>query len=73
MKINVKVKPAAGENKVEKVDETNYKVSVKSPPVGGAANREVVEVLADYFHVPRSKVYISFGYKYKNKVVEINP
>lgn len=71
MKINVKVKAAAGENKVEKIDETNYKVSVKSPPVGGAANREVVEVSADYFRVPRSQVYIPFGFKYKNKVVVI--
>lgn len=71
MKIFVYVKANARENLVEKVDDTTYKVSVKSPPVGGRANAEVEEVLADYLHVAKSGVYIVSGFKNKSKVVEI--
>lgn len=71
MKLFVYMKAGAKENKVEKVDGKSYKVSVKSPPVGGRANAEVEEVLAEYFHVPKSKVYIFSGFKSKSKVVEI--
>jgi len=71
MKIFVYVKAKARENKVEKVDDTTYKVSVKSPPVGGRANKEVEEILAKYFNFPPSQVYIVSGFKSKSKVVEI--
>lgn len=71
MKIFVYVKAGAMENRVEKVDGTTYKVSVKAPPVGGWANAEVEEVLANYFNLPKSKVYIVSGFKSKSKVVMI--
>ncbi len=71
MKIFVYVKAMARENKVEKIDDTFYKVSVKTPPVGGRANKEVEEVLAKYFKLPKSKVYIVSGFRSKSKVVEI--
>ena len=35
MKINIKAKPGAREEKVEKIDEQNYVVSVKELPVKG--------------------------------------
>lgn len=71
MKIFVYVKANARENKVEKIDETGYKVSVKVAPVAGRANKEGEEVLAEYFRVPKSKVYIISGFKNKSKVVEV--
>lgn len=71
MKIFVLVKTGARESKVEKIDDTTYKVSVKSPPVEGAANKEVEEVLAEYLDCPKSQVYIVSGFKNKSKVVEI--
>lgn len=70
MKIFVYVKAMARENKVEKIDDTTYKVSVKAPPAGGRANKEVEEVLAKYFKFPKSKVYIVSGFRSKSKVVE---
>lgn len=69
MKIFVYVKAGARENKLEKIDDITYKVSVKAPPVGGRANIEVEEVLADYFKLPTSKVYIISGFKSKSKIV----
>lgn len=71
MKIFVYVKAGARENRVEKIDDTSYKVSVKAPPVEGKANKEVEEVLAEYFNISKSKIYIVSGFRSKSKVVEI--
>lgn len=72
MKIFVYVKASTRENRVEKIDDTTYKVSVKKPPVDGKANKEVEEVLADYLKIPKAKVYIVSGFKSKSKVVEVS-
>ncbi|MBI3954976.1 DUF167 domain-containing protein [Candidatus Gottesmanbacteria bacterium] len=72
MKIFVYVKSSSRESKVEKMDKTSYKVSVKAPPVGGKANTEVEEILAKYFKCAKSKIYIVSGFKSKSKVVEIS-
>ena len=41
MKINVKAKPSAREEKVEKIDENNFVVSVTEPPEKGKANNAI--------------------------------
>lgn len=69
MKINVKAKPNSHEQKVEKIDEATYSVSVKEPPVNGMANRAIVKALSEYFHTPG--VRIVSGHTSRNKIVEI--
>lgn len=71
MKIFVKVKPLAKEETVEKIDEINFKVSVKEPPVEGRANAAVVRALAGYFGVPQMNVRIVSGFSSRSKTVEI--
>ena len=71
MKIFVKAKPNAREEKIEKISENSYVVSVKAPPVQGQANRAIIEVLAIYFKVPKSCVNIVAGHTSKQKIVEI--
>ncbi len=71
MKIFVKVKPRAKIERVEKVDERNFTVFVKEPPIKGRANQAVTKVLADYFKVPSSKVKIISGHTSKQKLIEI--
>lgn len=71
MKIFVKVKPKAKEEIVEKIDDANFKVSVKEPPVQGRANRAVVKALADYFNASQSNVRIISGFTSKLKTIEI--
>lgn len=72
MKFIVKAKPSARENKVEKIDDNNYIVSVKEPPVQGKANRAIIEQLADYFNIPTYKIRIVAGHTSRNKIIEIN-
>lgn len=71
MKIFVKAKPNSKEEKVEKVDENNYIVSVKEPPIKGKANEAIRNALAVYFKTASARVKIISGYSSKNKIIEI--
>ena len=46
-------------------------VRLASPPVDGAANEELVEVLAHALHVPRRSVVIVSGERARTKTVRI--
>ena len=72
MKIIIKAKPGAREDKIEKVDEANYTVYVKAPPIDGKANAAIVKLLASHFDVSQSLVEIISGHMARVKVVEIN-
>jgi uncharacterized protein (TIGR00251 family) len=71
MKIFVKAKPNSREEKVEKIDEANYKVSVKEPPEKGKANDAIRNALAVYFKTGTVNVKIVSGYSSRNKIIEI--
>lgn len=71
MRINVKAKPNSREEKIEKVDENNFVVSVKEPPEKGKANEAIRNALAVYFKTASARVKIISGYSSRNKIVEI--
>ena len=71
MKIFVKVKPKAKEEKVEKIDDINFKVFVKQLPEKGRANRAVIKALANYFNISQSNIQISSGSASRLKIIEI--
>jgi uncharacterized protein len=71
MMISVKAKPGAKMEKVEKIDEVSFAVSVKEPPVQGRANAAIAKVLAEYFKVSNSQVRLVSGFSSKQKVFEI--
>jgi len=49
----------------------SYKVYVTAPPEDGKANKKVIELLAEYFKVPKSQVRIIKGEISRNKIIEI--
>lgn len=71
MRISVKAKPGSREESVEKIDDANYIVSVKEPPVEGRANLAIIKALAAYFRVDALRVIIVSGHRAKNKQIEI--
>ena len=71
MKITVKAKPAAREDKIEEQEGGLFVVSVKEPPVKGRANLAIIKLLASHFSVSASNVRIISGQASRNKVVEI--
>lgn len=72
MKILVKAKPSAREEKVEKIDDLNYIVSVKEPPVKGRANEAIRNAIAVYFKTASARVKIVSGWGSRNKIIEIS-
>jgi uncharacterized protein len=72
VKIFIKAKPNSKEEKVQKIDEINYTVSVTEPPIKGKANEAIRNALAVYFKIASSRVKIVSGFSSRSKVVEIN-
>ena len=67
----VRVQPRSSRTGVEGVHGDALKVRVNAPPVDGAANEAVVEVLAEALGVPRRMVRIVAGESSRSKVVEV--
>jgi uncharacterized protein (TIGR00251 family) len=72
MKITIKVKPNSKENKIEEDDFGIFNIWVTALPEKGKANRQVIEILSNYFKVPKSSINIVCGEKSKSKIIEIN-
>ena len=72
MKIFVKAKPSAKEERIEKLDETHFVVAVKEPPKDGRANWAITRALAEYFEISAARVNIVGGQTSKQKIVEIS-
>ncbi|EQB63216.1 MAG: hypothetical protein RBG1_1C00001G0795 [candidate division Zixibacteria bacterium RBG-1] len=70
MKISVKVKPNSKIEKVEKA-EGFWLIYVKEPPQEDRANLAVINLLSEYFKVPKSRISILKGKKSRQKIVEI--
>lgn len=71
MKINIKAKPNSKHEKVEKINENNFVVCVKEPPINGKANLAIRNALAVYFKTGTKNVKIIIGQTSINKVIEI--
>ncbi len=71
MKIFVTVKPNAREEKIEKIDETHFKVSVTKPPTEGKANQAVTNVLAEFLGISKINIALVGGMTSREKVFEI--
>ena len=69
--IKVKVTPGAKTEGVERLDEASYKVRVRPKAEDGKANARVLEVLAEYFDVAKSRVVLVRGASYREKLIRI--
>lgn len=71
MKIFVKVKPNAREEKIKKIDGTHFEIRVKEPAKEGRANNAVLEQLALIFGISKLRFRIVSGKSSKQKIIEI--
>ena len=71
MILTVKVQPRASKPGVSFEADGTLKVRLQSPPVDGAANAELVEVLAEALDVPRRAVTIVGGAHSRTKRVQL--
>lgn len=71
MRINIKVHARSKRESVSELPDGSYKVEVKAPPVDGAANEAICELLADHFGVHKRDVSVVSGATNNKKIVEI--
>ncbi|MBI2674308.1 MAG: DUF167 domain-containing protein [Candidatus Yanofskybacteria bacterium] len=71
MRISIKAKPSSHEEKVVKISDTEFIVSVKEPPVKGLANRAILHALSKHLGIAQVRVRIVSGYTSRQKVVEV--
>jgi hypothetical protein len=71
MKISVKAKASAREDRIEEIGPDDFVVSTTEPPIQGRANEAITAQLADHFGVTKSDVLLVSGFRSRNKIFEI--
>jgi uncharacterized protein len=69
----VKVKPNSKQQKIHEQADGSLTVHLKSSPVDGKANEELIKLLSEKFDVPKSYIRIKSGLSSRQKLVEIDP
>lgn len=68
--LTVTVLPRSSVSKVVGFEGDVLKVKVKSPPVGGSANRDLIAVLSKHLKMPKKRIEILRGQTARRKVVK---
>lgn len=71
MRISVTVNPRSIKPGINRISDRKFRVKIKSPPIKGKANKEVIERLAEYFNISKSQVSILRGHTSRRKIIEI--
>jgi uncharacterized protein (TIGR00251 family) len=71
MLLRIKVKPGSKRPRIDEDAEGGLVIHLKSPPVDGKANEELIAVVAARYGVPKSRVRIKTGLGARTKTVEI--
>jgi len=70
--IQVKVKPSSRVSALEEMDDGTWLAQIKSPPVDGKANEELIGLVAKQFGCRKSEVSIKSGASSRTKLVRID-
>lgn len=70
--LRVKVKPSAKVQEIRLEPDGSWFVALKSVPIDGKANAELIGLLAKQFNVAKSDVRIKSGSSSRYKLVEID-
>ena len=71
MRLQVKVKPNARASCLEQLADGSWSAQLRAQPVDGAANAELIALVARRFGVPRAAVSIRGGASGRTKWVDI--
>lgn len=70
--LQIKVKPNAKTSTLEEQPDGNgWLAKLKSPPVDGKANAELIALVADHFGCRKADVTLKIGATGRNKLVQI--
>ena len=69
--LKLKVQPRSSRNKLGDADDDEWRIWVTAPPVDAAANKAVLELLADELDLCKSQIQLVRGDTARHKVVRI--
>jgi uncharacterized protein (TIGR00251 family) len=72
VRITVRVVPRSGRSGLAGTRDGAVLVRLNAAPVDGAANAELIELIADALGVPKRAVSIASGLKSRGKIVRVN-
>jgi hypothetical protein len=67
----VRVEPRSSRKGIPCLVGDALKIRVNAPPVGGAANEELIEILSEEFSIKKTSIKIIRGHSSRVKVVEV--
>ncbi len=70
--LQVKVKPNSSVSRLEQMPDGNWLARLKSPPIDGKANAELLALVAKHFSCPKSAVEIKSGKSGRTKFLVVN-
>ena len=70
--IQIKVKPNSRSSRLEQKEDGTWLAQIKSPPVDGKANAELIALVAKHFGCRKSEVSIKSGASGRVKFVQID-
>lgn len=70
--IQVKVKPNSRASLLEQREDGTWLAQIKSPPVDGKANKELLTLVAKHFNCRKSDVLIKSGGSSRIKLIQIS-
>ncbi len=71
MRVKVVVTPDARRERVSKVTETEFHITVREPAEHNMANKRIREVIAQAFGVSVTKVRLMTGHRSRSKMVDV--
>lgn len=70
--LRIKVSPSSKKQDIKLMsDNQTYKVYLQSPPVGGKANKEMINFFAHLYRLPKNKIKIISGEFTQIKLIKI--
>ena len=69
--LQVKVKPRARVSELSQAPDGTWIAKLKSPPVDGKANEELIALVAERFHCQKAAVEIKAGASGRMKLVKV--
>jgi len=70
--LQVKVKPNARRSELELQPDGSWLALLKSPPVDGKANQELLALIAEHFGLRKSQVQIRSGASGRMKLIQLD-
>lgn len=70
--LNIRLHPGAKINKVNALLDSRLRINIKSPPVNGMANKELITMLARDFGTKKAQIRIGSGALGRDKLIEVH-